>query len=56
MIGQAKTIRAYNYFKMNFWYGGVPIIDSYVDAEEAKVPRNSETEVKEYVYKEIDAL
>ena len=54
MIGQAKTIRAYNYFKMNFWYGGVPIIDSYVDAEEAKVPRNSETEVKEYVYKEID--
>ena len=39
---------------MNFWYGGVPIIDSYTDADEAKVPRNSEAEVKEYIYKEID--
>lgn len=54
MIGQAKTIRAYNYLKMNFWYGGVPIIDSYSDADEAKVPRNTEAEVKEYIYNEID--
>ncbi len=54
MIGQAKTIRALNYLKMNYWYGGVPIIDSYVDADEAKVPRNSEAEVKDYIYKEID--
>ena len=29
MIGQVKTIRAYKYFIMNWWYGGVPIIDSY---------------------------
>lgn len=46
MIGQVKTIRAYNYFNMNWLYGGVPIIESYETAEEARVPRNTEEEVK----------
>ncbi|MDR2691047.1 MAG: RagB/SusD family nutrient uptake outer membrane protein [Dysgonamonadaceae bacterium] len=55
LIAQARVIRAYDYFKMNFWYGGVPIIKSAQDAEEAKVPRNTEAEVKEYIYNEIDA-
>lgn len=56
LIAQIRTIRAYKYFEMNFWYGGVPIIDSYNSAEEAKVPRNSEEEVKKYVYSELDDL
>lgn len=55
MIAQARIIRAHNYFKMNFWYGGVPIIESYTNAEEAKVPRDTEEAVKQYVYDEIDA-
>ncbi|GHT07668.1 membrane protein [Bacteroidia bacterium] len=55
MIAQARIIRAYDYFKMNFWYGGVPIITLFKDGDEAKVPRNSEEEVKKYVYDEIDA-
>lgn len=55
MIGQVKTIRAYQYFTMNWLYGGVPIIDSYETAEEAIVPRNTEAEVKEFIYKELDA-
>lgn len=55
MIGQVKTIRAYTYFNMNWQYGGVPIIDSYETAEEAQVPRNTEEEVKKYIYDELDA-
>lgn len=54
MIGQVKTIRAYQYFNMNWWYGGVPIVKNYETAEEAKVPRNTEEEVKQFVYDEID--
>lgn len=54
MIGQVRTIRAYQYFDKNWWYGGIPIIENYETAEEAQVPRNTEEEVKEYVYNEID--
>lgn len=54
IIGQAKTIRAYQYFLKNWWYGGVPIIENYENSEEAKVERNSEEEVKNYIYKELD--
>ena len=54
IIAQARTILAYDYFKMNFRYGGVPIIKSFKDADEAKVPRNTEEEVKQYIYDEID--
>lgn len=46
LIGQVRTIRAYRYFVMNWWYGGVPVIDNYNSADEAKVPRKSEEEVK----------
>ena len=55
MIGQVKTIRAYKYFNMNWWYGGVPIIESYETAEEAQVPRKTEEEVKQFVFDELDA-
>jgi hypothetical protein len=54
IIAQARIIRAYDYFKMNFWYGGVPIISTFKNADEAKVPRNTEAEVKQYVYDDID--
>lgn len=52
--GQIKTIRAYQYFLMNWLYGGVAIIDSYQTADEAKVKRNSVDEVKQFIYKELD--
>lgn len=54
IIGQAKVIRAFNYFLMNWEYGGVPIIENYETAEEAVVPRNTEEEVKKFVYDELD--
>lgn len=55
MIAQVRTIRAYQYFDKNWWYGGVPIIENYETAEEAQVSRNTEEEVKQFVYDELDA-
>ena len=55
MIAQVRTIRAYQYFDKNWWYGGIPIIENYETAEEAQVPRNTEDEVKQFVYDELDA-
>lgn len=54
LIAEAKAIRAYKYFLMNWWYGGVPIIGSYTTAEEAQVPRNTEAEVREQIAKDLD--
>ena len=54
VVAQARTILAYDYFKMNFRYGGVPIIKSFENADEAKVPRSTEAEVKQHIYDEID--
>ncbi|WP_455626105.1 RagB/SusD family nutrient uptake outer membrane protein [Parabacteroides sp.] len=53
-IAQAKTIRAYRYFIMNWWYGGVPIIGSYTSAEEAQVKRESEEAVREQIAKDLN--
>ena len=54
LIAQARVIRAYKYFVMNWLYGGVPIIDNYNTAEEAQVPRNTEKEVQTFVETELD--
>lgn len=54
LIAQAKAIRAFCYFRMNWWYGGVPIIGSYLTAEEAQIPRNTEAEVREQIAKDLD--
>ncbi len=54
LVAQAKAIRAYCYFRMNWFYGGVPIIGSYNTAEEAQVPRNTEAEVRAQIAKDLD--
>ncbi len=56
LFAQVRTIRAFRYFHMNFWYGGVPLItDLPQTAEEAKLPRDTEETIKQFVYKELDA-
>ena len=55
LIAQVRTIRAYQYFIMNLWYGGVPIIGNYETAVEAQVPRNTEAEVRKFIADELDA-
>jgi len=54
LIAQAKAIRAYRYFIMNWWYGGVPIIESYTTAEEAQVPRSTEAQVREQIAQDLE--
>lgn len=54
LIAQVRVIRAYQYFIMNWAYGGVPIIENYNTAEEAQVPRKTEQEVREFIAKELD--
>ena len=56
IVAQARFIRAYQYFKMNWNYGGVALIGNFASAEEARVPRNTEAEVREYVEKELDEI
>ena len=54
LIAQAKAIRAYAYFRMNWWYGGVPVIGSYQTAEEAQVARDTEEAVRQQIAKDLD--
>lgn len=55
LVGQVRTIRAWRYFQMNFWYGGVPLITTLPQvADEAKLPRDSEETVKRFVYNELE--
>lgn len=57
LFAQVRTIRAWRYFQMNFWYGGVPLIENLPEnAEEAKLPRDTEERVKQFVYDELDAV
>lgn len=56
IAAQARWIRAYRYFLMNWNYGGVPIVENYESAAEAMVPKKTEAEVREYVEKELDEL
>lgn len=54
-IAQARAIRAWSYFRLCWYYGGVPLITETPEtAEEAQLPRNSEDEVKTFVLDELD--
>lgn len=56
LFAQVRTIRAWRYFQMNFWYGGVPLITDLPEtADDAKLPRDSEETIKQFVYEELDA-
>lgn len=55
LTGQVRTIRAWRYFQMNFWYGGVPLITGLPQlADDAKLPRDSEETIKQFVYDELN--
>ncbi|WP_329904244.1 RagB/SusD family nutrient uptake outer membrane protein [Porphyromonas pogonae] len=56
LTAQVRLIRAYNYFILNWNYGGVPIIGVYNNSEEAKVPRETEANVRAFIEKELDAI
>lgn len=55
LIAQVRAIRAWYYFRLCFWYGGVPLITTTPQtAEEARIPRNSESDVQKFVLDELD--
>lgn len=51
---QAKFLRAYYYFLLSEFYGGVPLITKTLDLSEAMVTRNSKEEVTIFILKELD--
>lgn len=55
-IAQARVIRAYNYYRLCWLYGGVPLITKPLEtAEEAQLPRSPEDKVKKFVIDELEA-
>jgi len=58
LISEAHFLRAFNYFTLAKWYGGVPIISSYqeytTDIESLKVPRSTEKETYDFILSECD--
>lgn len=55
MIGQAKFLRAFLYFKMVYYHGGVPIIEAPQElTDDLKVSRNSTSECFNFILKDLD--
>jgi hypothetical protein len=55
LTGEAKTIRAYCYFRLASFYGGVPLIKKPFSLDDDwRVPRNSYDEVMQFVLSELD--
>jgi len=55
MTGEAKTIRAYSYFRLICHYGGVPLItEPFTLDDNFKIPRNTYDEVMNFVISELD--
>lgn len=59
-VGEARFIRAWEYFQMVIRYGGVPIVTEALpasaSADELFVNRNSEKEVYDFIAAEMDAI
>lgn len=55
LIGEAKTIRAYCYFRLASFYGDVPLIKKPFSLDDDwKIPRNPYDEVIQFVLSELD--
>jgi hypothetical protein len=55
MIGEIKFLRAYSYFKLVAFHGGVPLITSpFSLTDDFNVPRNSYDECMDFVINELD--
>jgi hypothetical protein len=55
MIGQAKFLRAYNYFKMVYYHGGVPIIETPQElTDNLMVTRNTTAQCFDFIIKNLD--
>lgn len=53
---EAKFIRAYFYFELVQQFGGVAIVDDYVNTIVTEVPRNTTEEVYSFIISELEGL
>lgn len=56
-VGEAHFFRAFAYFELLRYYGGVPIIDKVLDLDDTELlygPRNSREEVVDHILKDLD--
>ncbi len=52
---ESRVIRALNYFEMLKFYGGVPVIDHFIEVNEnLKIPRSSVEDVVNFIISDID--
>lgn len=58
LTSEVHFLRAFNYFTLAKWYGGVPLIPEYqaytTDIESLKVPRSTEKDTWDFVLSECD--
>lgn len=56
MIGEVRTIRAYNYFNLALYFGGVPLVQHVLTTDQANsVTRASQTDVWAFCESELKA-
>ena len=56
MKGEARFLRAFQYFQLMTWFGDVPLFDKDITLEESfSVPRTPRAQVLDFVLKELDA-
>lgn len=55
LLGQAHFLRAWSYYLMFRWYGGVPLITEVLDpVPQPGVPRSTTKETYEFIIKDLD--
>jgi starch-binding outer membrane protein, SusD/RagB family len=55
MVGEIKTLRAFSYFRLISFFGGVPLItEPFALEDNFDIPRNSYDECMDFVIKELD--
>ncbi len=52
---QARVLRAFVYHYLIEFYGGVPLVTTMINLEEAQMPRSSKEDIIEFLFKELDA-
>nr|WKN37316.1 RagB/SusD family nutrient uptake outer membrane protein [Tunicatimonas sp. TK19036] len=52
--GEVKFLRAYDYFLLVQSFGGVPIVEDYIDGPALEFPRNSAEEVYNFIIAEME--
>ena len=57
MKAEVRFLRAFNYARKLMFFGGVPLVTKTLEyGEENNYPRNTEAEVKDFIYSELDAI